>query len=108
MADILRVYKQNRAGYEVLSEESVEKFPVSNYNRFANSHLYDSDEHSSLFDFQSADDPNLKRLEDKKNEKTAADHTTGILMALSAGALYGVQAIIVKQAVLSGISITGI
>ena len=82
---------------------------MSNYNRFANTNVYDSDEQSELFDFQTAqnDDPNLKKLEEKKNEKSATEHTTGILMALSAGALYGVQAIIVKQAVVNGISITG-
>ena len=46
-----------------------------------------------LFDFQQVDDPALKKFEEKSNEKTAAAHTKGILMALSAGALYGIQVI---------------
>ena len=47
-----------------------------------------------LFDFQQVDDPALKKFEEKSNEKTAAAHTKGILMALSAGALYGIQVIL--------------
>ena len=124
----------------MLSEcgSNAEKYPVSEYNRFANKKPYDSDEQSSeslrkifylrqsrsfnfpfylpgrnqgimfwsnsvlkileklsikLFDFKQVDDPTLKKMEEKKDEKSAAAHTKGILMALSAGALYGVQVI---------------
>ena len=123
----MKVYKQNnKRGFDILSEcGSSDKYPVSSeYNRFANTQLYDSDERSSeifkinlnhfqwnrfyffskfknilrmlrkLFDFQQVDDPALKKFEEKSNEKTAAAHTKGILMALSAGALYGIQVIL--------------
>ena len=49
----------------------------------------------ALFNFEEAeDDESLRKLEDAKNEKSTALHTTGIIMALCAGALYGIQSII--------------
>ena len=52
----------------------------------------------SLFNFNEADDDeNLRKLEEQKKEKSAALHTTGIIMALCAGALYGIQSIIGKS-----------
>ena len=52
----------------------------------------------SLFNFNEADDDeNLRKLEEQRKEKSAALHTTGIIMALCAGALYGIQSIIGKS-----------
>ena len=51
-----------------------------------------------MFNFNEAeDDENLKKLEEQRKEKSAALHTTGIIMALCAGALYGIQSIIGKS-----------
>ena len=51
-----------------------------------------------MFNFNEADDDeNLKKLEEQRKEKSAALHTTGIIMALCAGALYGIQSIIGKS-----------
>ena len=67
--------------------------------------IYDSDTllvfsaiEESLFNFNEADDDeNLRKLEEQRKEKSAALHTTGIIMALCAGALYGIQSIIGKS-----------
>lgn len=51
-----------------------------------------------MFNFNEADDDeNLRKLEEQRKEKSAALHTTGIIMALCAGALYGIQSIIGKS-----------
>ena len=45
-----------------------------------------------LFDYEEVqDDQTLALLEKQNKEKSAALHTTGVLMALFAGALYGIQ-----------------
>ncbi|CBY21994.1 unnamed protein product [Oikopleura dioica] len=87
------IFQQNDKGYEIISSAKDDE--------------YVHQPESSLFDFERAeDDPHLAEIEAKKEKNRASRNTIGIVIALCAGLLYGLQSVVVKQATLEGISIT--
>ena len=82
---MLNVFKQN--DYEKLEDHFEEPLEVTNIN--ATGYQVDSDSDGAaehMFDYESVqDDETLAKLEKEKRDKSAALHTTGVLMALFAG-----------------------